>query len=194
MISRISYYGSLLGILVYSLPLFAFAGAAYCRFGSVRLTGIHTVTAQFYFVLLLFTEAVWLLAAHHYRLASLTNLFQEYTGIRTAFRACLVTLLLQAVLLLFVKELIVSRIFILLFNAFLLVCVIAARSVARLTSKSAQWPRKPAKILVVGTDRYSQRSVDILRRIPFLRCDVQAYVQLPGQAVLVQDAPVISTQ
>ena len=194
MISRISYYGSLLGILVYSLPLFAFAAAAYCRFGSVRLTGIHTVTAQFYFVLLLFTEAVWLLAAHHYRLASLTNLFQEYTGIRTAFRACLVTLLLQAVLLLFVKELIVSRIFILLFNAFLLVCVIAARSVARLTSKSAQWPRKPAKILVVGTDRYSQRSVDILRRIPFLRCDVQAYVQLPGQAVLVQDAPVISTQ
>jgi exopolysaccharide biosynthesis polyprenyl glycosylphosphotransferase len=193
MISRISYYGSLLGILVYSLPLFAFAGAAYCRFGNVWLPGVHTVTAQFYLVLLLFTEIVWLLAAHYYKLASLTNLFQEYTGIRTAFRACLVTLLLQAVLLLFVKELIVSRIFILLFNVILFLCIVAARNVARLTSKSATWPRKAAKILVVGTDRYSQRSVEILRRIPFLRCDVQAYVHLPGQAVLVEDAPVITT-
>jgi exopolysaccharide biosynthesis polyprenyl glycosylphosphotransferase len=35
--------------------------------------------------------------------------------------------------------------------------------------------------------------VEILRRIPFLRCDVQAYVHLPGQAVLVEDAPVITT-
>src|SRR5712671_1004430 len=193
MISRISYYGSLLGILVYSLPLFAFAAAAYCRFGSVRLTGIHTVTAQFYFVLLLFTEIVWLLAAHHYKLASLTNLFQEYTGIRTAFRACLVTLVFQAVFLLFIKELVVSRIFILLVNAILFICLVAVRSFVRHSSRSAASPRKSAKILVVGTDRYAHRSVDSLRRIPFLRCDIRGYVQLPGQPVLVQDAPVIPT-
>jgi exopolysaccharide biosynthesis polyprenyl glycosylphosphotransferase len=193
MISRISYYGSLLGILVYSLPLFAFAGAAYCRFGNVWLPGVHTVTAQFYLVLLVFTEIVWLLAAHHYKLASLTNLFQEYTGSRTAFRACLVTLLLQAVFLLFAREVIVSRIFILLVSAILFCCVVAARSIVRRTSGSATSPRKSAQILVVGTDQYAQRSVDILRRIPFLRCEIRAYVQLPGQPIRVQDAPVIAT-
>jgi exopolysaccharide biosynthesis polyprenyl glycosylphosphotransferase len=191
-ISRISYYGSLLGILVYSLPVLAFAAAAYGRFGNVRLLGVRSVVPQDYLVLLLFTECVWILAANHYKLASLTNLFHEYTGVRTAFRACLVTLILQAVLLLFVKELIVSRIFILLANALLFLCVVTVRNVVRLTSESAALPRKSAKILVVGTDRYSRRSVDTLRRTPFLRFEIQAYVQLPGQDVLVQDAPVIA--
>jgi exopolysaccharide biosynthesis polyprenyl glycosylphosphotransferase len=191
-ISRISYYGSLLGILVYSLPIFAFAAAAYSRFGNVWLSGIRNITPQSYLVLLLFTEIVWVLTANHYKLASLTNLFQEYTGIRTAFRACLVTLVFQALLLLFVKELIVSRIFILLVNAILFFCVVAARSIVRRTSKSAPSLRKSAKILVVGTDRHAHRSVDILRRTPFLRCEIRAYVQLPGQPVLVQDAPVIA--
>jgi len=192
-ISRISYYGSLLGILVYSFPLIAFGAAAYLRFGNVWLPGVHNITPQYYLDLLLFTECVWVLAANHYKLASVTNLFQEYTGFRAAFRACLVTLILQAMLLLFVKESIVSRIFILLINVTLFLCVVTARNIVRLTYESGALPRRSVKILVVGTDRYSQRSVDILRRTPFLRCEIQAYLQLPGQAVLVHDAPLITT-
>jgi exopolysaccharide biosynthesis polyprenyl glycosylphosphotransferase len=191
-LSRVSYYSFLLAAVVYSLPFLAFGGAAYLRFGNVWLHGVPHVAPQHYVALLAFTALAWALAANHYKLASVTNLFREYTGIRTAFRACLVTLLLQAVLLLFVKELDVSRIFILLFNVLLFLSVVAARNALRFTSQSAAWPRKVARLLVVGTDRYSQRSVDMLQRMPFLRCEIQAYVQLPGQPVAVQNAPVIT--
>lgn len=194
MISRISHYGSLLGFLVYSLPLFAFGLAAYCRFGSVSLIGVRHIIPQYYLAFLLFTECVWLLVVNHYRLASVTNLFQEYTGIRAAFRACFVTLVLQCLLLVFAKELMVSRIFVLLTNGILFLTVISARKIVRFTTESAVVPHKSAKILVVGTDAYSRRSVELLHRTPFLRCQVQAYVQLPGQDVSVDDAPVMTFQ
>jgi exopolysaccharide biosynthesis polyprenyl glycosylphosphotransferase len=35
--------------------------------------------------------------------------------------------------------------------------------------------------------------VEILRRMPLFRCEIQAYIKLPGQPVLVRDAPVITT-
>lgn len=194
MLYRVSYYGWLLGVVVYSLPLLAFGSAAFLRFGNIILLRVSPVRPQYYLALLFFTILIWALAAHHYKLASVTNLFQEYTGIRTAFRACLVTLLLQAVLLVFVKQLNVSRVFIVLFDMLLFLGVVAARNAIRFTSESAAWPRKSAKLLFVGTDEYSQRSVDALHRMPFVRCEIQAYIQLPGQMIAVDNAPVIAMQ
>jgi Undecaprenyl-phosphate glucose phosphotransferase len=193
MISRVYYYSFLLRALVQVLPLLAFGMAAYIRFGNVWLPSVDGIVPQCYLILLVFTELVWVLAANYYKVSSVADLFWEYTGIRAAFFACLATLLLQAALLVFVKQLIVSRIFILLSNTILFLCVVAVRNFFRLTSESSSWPRKCEKILVVGTDQYARRSVKLLRRIPFFRCEVQAYLQLPGQEVLVQDAPVIST-
>lgn len=193
MISRVYYYNFLLRVLVYVLPLFAFGMAAYIRFGNVWLPDVNSVVPQYYLILLAFTEFVWVLGANFYKLSSVADLFWEYTGIRAAFLACFTTLLLQTGLLVFVKPLIVSRVFILLSNGILFLSVVAARNFFRLTSASSRWPRKCEKILVVGTDQYARRSVKLLRRIPFFRCEIQAYLQLPGQAVLVQDAPVIST-
>ena len=193
MISRVYYYNFLLRALVQVLPFFAFGMAAYIRFGNVWIRHGRSVVPQYYLVLLAFTEFVWLLAAHYYKLSSVADLFWEYTGIRAAFFACFATLLLQAALLVFVRPLIVSRIFILLSNAILFLSVVATRNFFRLTSASSNWPRKCERILVVGTDQYARRSVKLLRRIPFFRCEIQAYLQLPGQPVLVQDAPVIST-
>jgi exopolysaccharide biosynthesis polyprenyl glycosylphosphotransferase len=191
-LSRVSYYGFLLGVVVYSLPLTAFGVAAYLRFGDVWLRGVPTVAPQYYIALLAFTAIAWALAAHHYRLASATNLFQEYTGMRAAFRACLVTLLLQAVLVLFVKQMDVSRLFIVFVNVLLFLGVVALRNIIRVTSESAAWPRKSVRLLVVGTDQYSQRSADLLHRMPFLRCNIQAYLQLPGQSIVVENAPVLT--
>jgi len=191
-ISRIRYYDSLLRVVVYTLPLFAFGIAAYSKFGNVWLRHVNTVVPQYYLILLGFTEFVWVLAANYYKLSSVADLFWEYTGIRAAFLACFVSLLLQTALLVFVKQLIVSRIFILLSNVILFLGVVIARNFFRLTSESSGWMRKREKILVVGTDQYARRSVNLLRRIPFFRCEVQAYLQLPGQPVLVRDAPVIS--
>src|ERR1700675_152271 len=193
MISRVYYYGFLLRALVYVLPLFAFGMAAYIRFGNVWLPDLNSVIPKYYLILSVFTEFVWVLAANYYKVSSVEDLFWEYTGIRAAFLACFATLLLQTALLVFVKPLIVSRIFILLSDAILFLSVVATRNFFRLTSASSSWPRKCEKILVVGTDQYARRSVKLLRRIPFFRCEIQAYLQLPGQPVLVQDAPVIST-
>jgi Undecaprenyl-phosphate glucose phosphotransferase len=190
---RIYYYGSLLRILVYALPLFSFGIAAYARFGNPWLVGIHNVDPQYYLALLVFTELAWILAANYFKLSSVADLFWEYTGIRAAFFACFSTLLLQTALIVFIKQLVVSRIFILLSNAILFLCVVCVRNFFRLTSKSSNWPRKCEKILVVGTDQYARRGVNLLRRIPFLRCEIRAYLQLPGQPVLVHDAPVISS-
>jgi exopolysaccharide biosynthesis polyprenyl glycosylphosphotransferase len=192
-ISRVHYYSFLLGALVYVLPLFAFGMGAYIRFGIMWPLDVNRVIPQYYFILLVFTEFVWVFAANYYKVSSAADLFWEHTGIRAAFLACFTTLLLQTALLVFVKPLIVSRIFILLSNTILFLCVVATRNVFRLTSASSNWPRKCEKILLVGTDRYARRSVKLLRRIPFFRCEIQAYLQLPGQPVLVQDAPVIST-
>jgi len=156
------------------------------------LWNVNSVVPQYYAILLGFTEFAWVLAANNYKLSSVTDLFWEYTGIRAAFFACFATLLLQTALIAFVKPLIVSRIFILLSNAILFLSVVATRNFFRLTSASANWPRRRERILVVGTDQYARRTVNLLRRIPFFDCEIQAYLQLPGQSVLVQDAPVIS--
>jgi exopolysaccharide biosynthesis polyprenyl glycosylphosphotransferase len=192
MISRVYYYNFLLRIVVYLIPLLAFEMSSYIRFGNAWLPYVNNVVPQYYLILLLFTEFVWILAANYYKLSSVADLFWEYTGIRAAFLACFVTFCLQTALLVFVNQLIISRIFILLSNAILFLCVVATRNLSRLTSASSSWPRKCEKILVVGTDQYARRSVKLLRRIPFFRCEIQAYLQLPGQPVLVQDAPVIS--
>lgn len=192
MISRIHYYSALLRIFVYSLPLFAFGTSSYIRFGNAWLPHINSAAPKDYLILLLFTEFVWVLAASYYKVSSVTDLFWEYTGIRATFLACFATLCLQTVLLVFSRQLIVSRIFILLSNVILFLCVVAARNLLRLTSASSSWPRKLQRILVVGTDQYARRSVALLHRIPFFQCEIQAYLQLPGQSVLVQGAPVIS--
>ncbi len=189
MMSRIYLSNLLLRILVYCLPFFAFGMSAYLRFGDAY---ISTVTQQNYVILLLFTELAWILAADFYKVSSIADLFWEYTGIRAAFLACFVTFLLQTALLVFVRQLIISRVFIVYTNAILFLLVVAARNFFRLSSASSNWPRKCERILIVGTDQHARRYVKLLRRIPFFHCEIQAYVQLPGQPVMVQDAPVIT--
>lgn len=193
MISRVYYYNLLLRIFVYLLPLFSFGISTYVRFGAWS-RHMNGVVGQDYLALLLFTEIAWVLAATYYKLSSVTDLFWEYTGIRAAFFACFATFCLQTALLVFVRQLVISRIFIVLSTAILFLCVVAVRNFFRLTSKSSSWPRKCEKILVVGTDQYARRSVKLLRRIPFFSCEIQAYLQLPGQPVMVQDAPVIRAE
>ena len=190
-ISRIYYYSVLLRIAVYALPLLAFGTSAYVRFGSVWLTGTQSVEAQDYLIFLLVTEFVWILAANHYKLSSVTNLFWEHTGIRAAFVACCVTFLLQTVLLVFAKQLVISRFFVLLSITLLFVSMVGTRLLFRLFSTFSKLPRKDEKILVVGSDQYARRAVKLLNRVPFVRFKVQGYLRLPNQPVMVHDAPVI---
>ena len=188
--SRVYLYNLFLRFLVYLLPFFAFGMSSYIHFGNLYA---KTAFQQHYLTFFLFTELAWVLAADYYKLSSVSDLFWEYTGIRAAFLACFVTFLLQTALLVFVRQLIISRMFIVLTNVLLFLLVVASRNFFRLSSNSSNWPRKCERILIVGTDQYARRYVKLLRRIPFFRCQIQAYLQLPGQPVLVQDAPVFRT-
>jgi len=193
MMSRVYYYNFLLRFLVYLLPTFAFGLSCYIRFGAVLIPAANGAVLQYYLILFAFTELAWIVAAEYYKLSSVADLFWEYTGIRAAFCACFVTLLLQAGLLVFsARRFVISRLFILLSNAVLFLLVVAARNFFRLTAASSSWPRKRERILIVGTDEYAERYVKLLRLIPFFHCEIQAYLQLPGQPVLVHDAPVVN--
>ncbi|MGE5053067.1 MAG: sugar transferase [Acidobacteriota bacterium] len=188
MMSRVYVYNLSLRVLVYLLPLFSFGICGYVQFGSFSF---DIPARQHYLILFLFTELAWILAADYSKISTVADLFWEYTGIRATFVACFTTFLLQTALLVFVRYLVISRTFLFVTNVILFFTVVAARNFFRLTSASAIWPRKCAKLLIVGTDQYAKRYVKLLRRIPFFDCKVEAYLQLPGQAVLVDDAPVI---
>lgn len=188
MMSRVYLYNLLLRVLVYVLPLFAFGMSWFVRFGE---SPIRIATQPHYLILLMFSELAWILASDHYKLSSVAELFWEYTGIRAAFLACFATLLLQAALLVFARQLVISRSFIVLANLILFLSVVATRNFFRLGSVSSIWPRKCERILIVGTDDFAKRYVALLRQIPFFRCEIEAYLQLPGQQVFVRDAPVI---
>ena len=189
MMSRVYVYNLSLRIFVYLLPLFSFGICGFLRFGMFSL---DVPARKDYLILFLFTEIVWILAANYSKISSVADLFWEYTGIRAAFFACFTTFLLQAALLVFVRQLIISRAFLFITNLILFLLVVAARNFFRLTSASSIWPRKCEKLLIVGTDQYAKRYIKLLRRIPFFDCKVEAYLQLPGQSVLVDDAPVIN--
>src|ERR1700756_5372620 len=189
MMSRVYVYSLSLRVLVYLLPLFSFGVCGYLRFGTLTL---DVPARQHYLILFLFTELAWIFAADYSKISTVADLFWEHTGIRAAFFACFTTFLLQTALLVFVQQLVISRTFLFITNVILFLSVVAARNFFRLTSASSIWPRKCEKLLIVGTDQYAKRYVKLLRRIPFFDCKVEAYLQLPGQAVLVGDAPVIS--
>jgi exopolysaccharide biosynthesis polyprenyl glycosylphosphotransferase len=189
MMSRVYVYNLSLRVLVYLLPLLSFGICGYLHFGTLSL---NIPARQHYLVLLLFTEFVWILTADYSKISTVADLFWEYTGIRAAFFACFTTFLLQTALLVFVRQLDISRTFLFITNVILFLSVVAARNFFRLTSASSIWPRKCEKLLIVGTDQYAKRYVKLLRRIPFFDCKVEAYLQLAGQPVLVTDAPVIN--
>jgi exopolysaccharide biosynthesis polyprenyl glycosylphosphotransferase len=189
MMSRVYVYNLSLRVVVYLLPLFSFGICGYLRFGTFSL---EVPARQHYLILFLFTELAWILAADYSKLSTVADLFWEYTGIRAAFLACFTTFLLQTALLVFVRQLIISRSFLFITNVILFLSIVVVRNFFRLTSGTTIWPRKCERLLIVGTDQYAKRYVKLLRRIPFFDCKVEAYLQLPGQAVLVDDAPVIS--
>jgi exopolysaccharide biosynthesis polyprenyl glycosylphosphotransferase len=189
MMSRVYVYNLSLRVVVYLLPLFSFGICGYLRFGTFSL---EVPARQHYLILFFFTELAWIFAAEYSKLSTVADLFWEHTGIRAAFLACFTTFLLQTALLVFARQLVISRTFLFITNVILFLSVVVLRNFFRLTSASTIWPRKCERLLIVGTDQYAKRYVKLLRRIPFFDCKVEAYLQLPGQAVLVDDAPVIS--
>src|SRR5215470_1954025 len=113
MMSRVYVYNLSLRVLVYLLPLLSFGICGYLKFGTFSL---DTSGRKDYLILWLFTEVAWILAANYSKISTVADLFWEHTGIRAAFFACFTTLLLQTALLVFVRQLVISRAFLFISN------------------------------------------------------------------------------
>jgi exopolysaccharide biosynthesis polyprenyl glycosylphosphotransferase len=193
MMSRIFYYTLLPRGIAYLLPAFAFMISPRTHLRSLWLPFVRGTFPEYYLSLLLFTELVWIVVAEYYKLSTILRLSWEYTGIKAAFFACFAAFFLQSTLFLFARNPPLSPMLVVLINTFLLGLVMACTRRLRRGPLAAHWQKRSKRIIVVGTDRYARRCVRLFRRSPALQYDIEAYLQLPGQPVMVEGAPVINS-
>jgi Undecaprenyl-phosphate glucose phosphotransferase len=191
---RLNYYHFYLRTVAYLLPSLAFLGSAGMRI-SDQVPRDGTGMDPYSFVgFLLLTSIVWAVAAEHYRVASVQELFHERTGIRAAFAACVVTSAVQCVALFFFRLYTdFSRVFLALAIVNLFLLTLAMRAIFRsLVRRETGLLWKPNRILMIGADQFARRCAHRLVQGPLSLCRIAAYVSLPGQSLAVKDAPVYS--
>jgi Undecaprenyl-phosphate glucose phosphotransferase len=181
-----------LRLTTYSLPLLAFAIAAYLRFGldpgAVDLGGVNPAP---YFGLLLVGTVVWAVVSDHFGLCTIEHLFAPTGKTRRTLLACLVTYAAILVTAFFYGGASFSRVFVLLSAVALVFLTVCARLVFRVI-----WHRKRGrkngwvKILVVGADEFAQRAAGAMMAGQVAPCRVVGYVRLPGQTAAETDVPV----
>jgi exopolysaccharide biosynthesis polyprenyl glycosylphosphotransferase len=169
MFSRVYFYNLLFRVLAYLLPLFGFGMSSYIHFGNAWFPYVTSVVSHYYLIFPLFVELVWIPAASYSKLSSVAGIFRGYAGIRAAMLAGVASFCLQGAVFLFVKQLIISRIFIILSNAILCLCSLAAGNLFQPVEASPTWPGKLKQIWVErnwasrtwrgGTVKLARRSV-----------------------------------
>lgn len=189
---RLNYYRFYLRIADYLLPALAFAATAYIEItinvGSPT-AGLGTYS---YFSLFVQTSVIWAIASEYYGVSSVQELFRERTGIRAAFAACTMTYAATlGVLFFFHQYTTISRAFLLISAFTMLVFALAMRALFRsLVSRHSGPLWKPDRILIIGADQFARRSARRLIHGPMSFCRVVGHVHLPGQDIVVENAPV----
>ncbi len=189
---RLNYYRFYLRIADYLLPAFAFGATGYVE--SVIKIGSATagLTTYSYFSLFVQTSVIWAIAGEYYGVCSVQELFLERTGIRAAFAACTTTYAATlGVLFFFHQYTTISRAFLLISAFNLLAAALAMRALFRSMVKSHSGPLwKPDRILIIGADKFARRSARRLIQGPLSFCRVVGHIHLPGQSVVIDNAPV----
>ena len=191
---RLNYYRFLLRIVCYFLPALAlFSSELILSVFHVRDVRAGVGPYGYLGFLGLMTTA-WAVAAEHYKVSSVQELFHERTGIRAASAACAVTSAVQfGVLFFFQLYTSFSRVFLALSLWNLLMMTLAMRAVFRaLVRRHTGLLWKPNRILMIGVDQFARRCAHRLLRGPLSLCRITAYIRLPGQTIAVKDAPVFS--
>jgi Undecaprenyl-phosphate glucose phosphotransferase len=189
---RLNYYCFYLRLAAYVLPAAAFAITSYVEsflpVGDSR-AGLGTYG---YFSLLVQTSVVWAIASDYCGVSSVQELFRERTGIRAAFAACVASYMtILGVLFLFHQYTSISRAFLLLSASILVLITLAMRALFRsLVHRQSGLLWKPDRILIVGADQFARRSALRLVQGPLSFCRVVGHVHLPGQNIVVENAPV----
>jgi Undecaprenyl-phosphate glucose phosphotransferase len=189
---RLNYYRFYLRMIAYLLPSLSFLSSSAMQVTAQASQQAHDLDPHTYLGFLLFTSIAWAVAAEHYRVSSVQELFHERTGIRAAFAACLATSAVQCGVLFFFRLYTdFSRVFLALVVINLFLLTLAMRAIFRSLVRGETgllW--KPNRILVIGADQFARRCAHRLVRGPLSLCRIAAYVSLPGQTIAVKGAPV----
>lgn len=193
MVLRLSTYRFCLRTIMNLLPLVAFCCVWLVRFlGPWAGSGTPQNSAP-YIYLLAMTTVIWSIASERYKVTSVDELFRELTGIRAALTACSVTYATDLLLLFVTRTLILSRSFFLLYSIALLALTVLVRAAFRHVVRNHSASQSRIRLLVVGTDDFACRTSRRLSATPFVRCVVEAYVHLPDQPIVANDARVIES-
>jgi Undecaprenyl-phosphate glucose phosphotransferase len=188
---RLNYYRFYLRIANYLLPAFAFAATSYIEILIDAKAARAGLTTYGYFSLLVQTSVVWAVAGEYYGVSNVQELFRERTGIRGAFASCAIAYSFTLGVLFFFQQYVVSRAFLLMSAFILLVATLVTRALFRSFVARHSGPLwKPDRILIIGADHFARRCARRLIRGPLSFCRVVGHIHLPGQDILIEDAPV----
>ncbi len=189
MFVRLNLYNFYLRLIIYSVPLFAFAVAIYFCFllpgGSARY-----FQPERYLFLLLFMTVVWAIMAEHYRLTTISKLFLENTGGIAALLTCGATYAIWIVALYLSHELATSRLFLGTSAVAAVLLTVAVRAVFRAVIRRQRDRLPPKRILIVGADRFARRAAWRLVHGPLAASQIVGFVRIDGQEVAVNSVPV----
>jgi Undecaprenyl-phosphate glucose phosphotransferase len=181
-----------LTLIVFLMPLFSFALAAYFRFATNLLPRISTdADPASYFALLLFTTCLWAIFTEHYGVTSLENRLAATNKTRGILFASLMTYAIVLSAVFFYRATTFSRVFIWLSGPILPTLTFAADAAFRyLWNPHHSSEKAAARVLIVGTDRFALRVAQSLDSDRLSPCHVSAYLKLPGQASVVENVPI----
>ena len=181
-----------LRLAIFLLPAPAFVTAYYVRFlsGLIRRP-IHDVSLSAYGLLLMSTAIVWAIAADHYKLTQVSQLFASQGKTRQIAFACIATYVAVLSIVFFYRESSFSRLFIALSAPVLFLSALCTRLLFRLfLTRGAKGALRAIRILIVGADEYADSTAKSLLAGQVMPCKIVGYVRLPGQETCVINAPV----
>jgi Undecaprenyl-phosphate glucose phosphotransferase len=191
MLFRLRLYRLLLTVTVYLLPFPAFEiGWALWAFSWKHIDRPALYSHQGQLVLILISCFVWALISEHYRLTSVDELYRERTGTRGPISACIVTGAVLLGALYFTRNSIFPRGLFVCCMVALLFCTLLLRAVFRDLFRRRFHIGRATSIVIVGADQFAKNTADRLQLVPFARCEIVAYIRLPGQQVAVEGCPV----
>jgi Undecaprenyl-phosphate glucose phosphotransferase len=182
-----------LTLVIYCVPLLAFAAAGYLRFaGAILHFSSYDAEPSPYFGLLLFTTFVWAVAAENYGLTSVELLFASGGKLRRISLAVLTTCVIVLATTFFYRDTTFSRWFIWMSAANLLAFTAVLQTLLRVRwSGSARTPEGLVHLLIVGADEFAARISESFRAGQIMPCTVVAHVRLPDQACQVRNCPIL---
>lgn len=188
MIVQFRRYGIVLRTAIFGLPFLSFIIARYL---CARWLGMRSgISSTDHLYLALFTTMVWAVVAERQGVTSIPKISAENTGVYACLFACAITYMVDLVTLFAVNQAHYSRAVFFLSALILFVLSLLVRTVFRILLRRFAERQPAVRIVVVGAGHFAARSAMRIQRNEFVRSQVVAYIQLPGEEVRVSNAPV----